>query len=53
MINRTIQELLADRRANVLESTRERDLLARKLLDAYIAEIDRELDRRHPKGAKS
>lgn len=43
---RTVQDLLAERRANVLEQARERDSLARALLQFHIDTIDAELNRR-------
>ena len=45
-MNRTAQDLLAERRANVQESRHETDAMARAMLDAHVAEIDRELQRR-------
>lgn len=44
---RTLQSLLQERRANVLESMRSPDATAREMLLAQIAEIDREIERRH------
>lgn len=43
---RTAQDLLADRRANVEELRRETDKSARAMLSFYIGEIDAELARR-------
>lgn len=46
MTERTVQDLLQERRALVIEATRERDAIARGVLEYYIADIDRELARR-------
>lgn len=46
MKDRTTQDLLAERRANVLEAMAEPDKIARKMLLWHVAEIDRELERR-------
>jgi len=46
MKDRTAQDLLAERRANVLESMKEKDKLAKQLLLAHVAQIDAELQRR-------
>lgn len=46
MENRTAQDLLAERRANVLESMRERDPIAQAMLLAHVSIIDVELERR-------
>lgn len=43
----TVQELLADRRANVEELRRENNPTARALLEFYIAQIDTELAARN------
>lgn len=43
MKDRTAQDLLAERRANVQELRRERDPMARALLQFHIDEIDRTL----------
>lgn len=43
---RTAQDLLAERRANVLEQARERDATARAVLQFHIDTIDAELSRR-------
>jgi hypothetical protein len=43
---RTAQDLLAERRANVLESMRETDAMAIAMLSYHVDEIDRELERR-------
>jgi hypothetical protein len=43
MRKRSLQDLLAERRANVLEMSRERDAIARAMLQAHINEIDREI----------
>lgn len=48
---RSIQDLLAERRANCLEQHRESDATARALLQYHIDTIDREIARR--KGATS
>jgi len=44
---RTDQDLLAERRANVLEASRETDAIARQMLEFHVWEIDEELQRRH------
>lgn len=50
MTNRTAQDLLAERRANVKEAMRERDPIAKACLLAHVAIIDAELKQRfHPK----
>lgn len=46
MENRTAQDLLMERRANVLEMMRETDEIAKEMLQFHIDEIDRELKRR-------
>lgn len=46
MSERTAQDLLAERRANVQELRHERDAIAKQLLEYHIDEIDRELARR-------
>ena len=46
MRDRTEQDLLAERRANVLESMRSNDRTTQENLGAHIAIIDAELDRR-------
>lgn len=46
MTDRTAQDLLAERRANVNEMRRERDATARAMLQEHINAIDRELARR-------
>jgi len=46
MEGRTTQDLLAERRANVLEAMRETDEMAKAMLNAHVAEIDVELGRR-------
>ncbi len=38
---RSLQDLLAERRANVIEMARERDPVARAMLQYHIDEIDR------------
>lgn len=43
---RTAQDLLAERRANVLEQSREKDPTARAMLQFHIDQIDRELHAR-------
>lgn len=43
---RSIQDLLAERRANCMEQSRERDKTARAMLQHHIDTIDRELARR-------
>lgn len=45
MNERTSQDLLAERRANVQELRAERNPIARAMLEQHIAEIDRELER--------
>ena len=48
MQTRTTQDLLAERRANVLESMRETDTVAKATLLAHVDTIDAELSgRRH------
>ena len=42
----TVQELLEERRENVIERERETDETARAMLEAHVDEIDRELARR-------
>ncbi len=44
---RSLQELLAERRANVQEQRRETDPIAIGLLQYHIDEIDREIARRN------
>ncbi len=46
MKDRTIQDLLAERRANVREARQESDATARAMLWAHIDTIDVELKRR-------
>ena len=46
METRTTQDLLAERRANVLESMRETDAMAQAMLLAHVDTIDAELARR-------
>ncbi len=46
MKNRTIQDLLAERRANVLEAMREKDRGAQATLWAHIHTIDAEIESR-------
>lgn len=46
MNERTTQDLLAERRANILEAMRERDPIAKACLEAHAAEIDVELQGR-------
>ena len=49
MTTRTTQDLLAERRANVLESMRESDATAQAMLLAHVETIDAELAaRRNP-----
>lgn len=48
MNDRTLQDLLAERRANVKEWMHETDPMARAMLVAHVAEIDAELERRNP-----
>ena len=43
MSHRTTQDLLAERRANVLESMRETDAVAKAMLLAHVDTIDVEL----------
>lgn len=43
---RSLQDLLAERRANVLEQSREADATARAMLQFHIDEIDREIAQR-------
>lgn len=51
MMTRTAQDLLAERRANVLESMRETDDMAKAMLLAHVETIDVELSaRRAPAG---
>lgn len=40
---RSLQDLLAERRANVLEAARERDRIAKVMLEYHVADIDREI----------
>ncbi len=49
MNTHTVQELLAERRSNVIERMRtpRSDRTAKALLAHHIAEIDREIARRH------
>ncbi len=47
MKDRTLQDLLAERRANVLESMTESDPTAKAMLLAHVSTIDAELARRH------
>lgn len=47
MNERSLQDLLAERRENVLEAARETDKTARAMLEYHIAEIDEELQRRN------
>lgn len=42
-MNRTLQDLLAERRANVLEAARERDPIVKELLRFHIDSIDRQI----------
>lgn len=51
--DRTAQDLLAERRANVLERERETCPTARAMLEYHIGEIDDELRRRDPRGSAS
>ena len=44
---RTVQDLLAERRYNALEAHRETDAMAIAMLEAHIASIDAELERRN------
>ncbi len=44
--SRTVQDLLAERRANVQEMRREACPIARAMLQYHVDEIDRELARR-------
>jgi hypothetical protein len=44
MTNRTTQDLLAERRANVMESMRSRDEMTREMIAGHIAMIDAELE---------
>ncbi len=46
MKNRTAQDLLAERRANIQEARRERDKTARAMLMFHVSTIDAELARR-------
>lgn len=46
MKDRSTQDLLAERRANVLEAMRENDRMAKAMLNAHVAEIDAELENR-------
>ena len=46
MRDRTTQDLLAERRANVLEAMRSDDPVSRENLEAHVAIIDGELARR-------
>ena len=46
MEDRTVQDLLAERRANVLESMKEKDKTAKAMLLAHVDTIDVELKRR-------
>lgn len=43
----TLQQLLEERRANVLEQRDERDRVAREMLEAHIAAIDIEIEIGH------
>lgn len=43
---RTLQDLLAERRANVMEMVREKDAVAVLMLQAHIDGLDREIARR-------
>jgi hypothetical protein len=43
MNRRPLHDLLAERRANVIEMSRETDAIARAMLQAHINEIDREI----------
>ncbi len=45
-MERTAQDLLAERRANIQEARRERDPIAKAMLLAHAATIDAELERR-------
>lgn len=40
---RSVQDLLAERRANVLEMSRERDAMAKLMLAAHIDDLDRQI----------
>lgn len=46
MTNRTTQDLLAERRANVLEGMRSRDEMTQAMTEGHVAMIDAELQRR-------
>ena len=46
MQDRTAQDLLAERRANIQEMRRETDKMAIAMLSAHVAVIDAELERR-------
>lgn len=43
----SLRDLLAERRANVIESMRERDPMARAMLEAHVATLDVEIARHH------
>ena len=45
-MSRTVKDLLAERRANVLELSRERDAMARKMLRVHIADLDNQIAER-------
>jgi hypothetical protein len=47
MKTRSLQDLLAERRANVQEMRRETDKTARAMLQFHIDQIDREIYSRH------
>lgn len=49
MEKRTTQDLLAERRANVIEAMGESDKTAKAMLNAHIAGIDSELKSRREK----
>lgn len=49
---RSIQDLLAERRCNVIEQSREGDPMARAMLQHHIDEIDTEIARRNPRRPK-
>jgi hypothetical protein len=42
-VSRSAQDLLAERRANVNEMRRERDVVARAMLQAHIDDLDRQI----------